>query len=52
MGYNDGVPISEDFFTEHISGKNTEAIARSLFPDWDIEKAMKWMDEKDVLFRR
>lgn len=52
MGYNNGVPISEEFFTQNISGKNTEAIARVLFPDWDIEKAMKWMDVKDVAFRK
>lgn len=52
MGYNNGEPISDEFFGENISGKNTEAIARFLFPDWDHEKAMRWMEEKDVVFRR
>lgn len=52
MGFNNGVPITEDFFVEKISGKHNEDIGPILFPDWDHEKAMKWMDDKEAMFRR
>lgn len=52
IGYNNGVPITEDFFVEKISGRHNDDIARALFPDWDFEKAMKWMDDKETTFRK
>lgn len=52
MGFNNGVPISEDFFVEKIGGKHNDDIGHILFPDWDHEKAMKWMDDKEAMFRR
>lgn len=52
MGYNNGVPLSEEFYVENISGKHNDDVARFLFPDWDIEKALKWMDDKEATFRR
>ncbi|KAJ6834836.1 haloacid dehalogenase-like hydrolase domain-containing protein Sgpp [Iris pallida] len=52
IGFNNGVPITEDFFVEKISGKHNEDIGPILFPDWDHEKAMKWMDDKETMFRR
>lgn len=52
VGFNGGVPISEEFFVEHISGKHNEELSRVLLPDWEFEKAMQFMDDKEALFRR
>ncbi|KAG1362080.1 putative Haloacid dehalogenase-like hydrolase domain-containing protein Sgpp [Cocos nucifera] len=52
VGFNGGVPITEDFYAKNISGKHNEVIGSLLFPDWDHEKAMKFMDDKEVTFRR
>lgn len=52
IGYNNGVPIDEEFFVKNISGKHNDDIARCLFPSWEFEKAKKWMDDKEVTFRR
>lgn len=52
MGYNNGVPITEEFFVKYISGKHSDEICHFLFPDWNHEKAMKWMDDKEATFRR
>lgn len=51
-GYNDGVPVTEDWFREHISGKHNSEIGKDLFPSWDQEKQDKWLDEKEAYFRR
>ncbi|XP_010933529.1 haloacid dehalogenase-like hydrolase domain-containing protein Sgpp isoform X2 [Elaeis guineensis] len=52
VGFNGGVPITEDFYAKNISGKHNEVIGSLLFPDWDHEKAMKFMDDKEATFRR
>ncbi|XP_010269919.1 PREDICTED: haloacid dehalogenase-like hydrolase domain-containing protein Sgpp isoform X2 [Nelumbo nucifera] len=52
VGFNDGVPISEEFFIENISGKHNEDICHILFPDWDLKKSLKFMDDKEAMFRR
>uniref|UniRef100_A0A1D1YHS7 Phosphorylated carbohydrates phosphatase TM_1254 n=1 Tax=Anthurium amnicola TaxID=1678845 RepID=A0A1D1YHS7_9ARAE len=52
IGYNNGVPITEEFFVKHISGRHNDDIAHFLFPDWDYQKAMKFMDDKEAMFRR
>ena len=52
MGNNNGVPITEEFFVEKISGKHNDDIGPFLFPDWDLEKAKKWMEDKETTFRR
>ncbi|KAG1360942.1 Haloacid dehalogenase-like hydrolase domain-containing protein Sgpp [Cocos nucifera] len=52
IGYNNSVPITEEDFIEKIAGKNSEDIARTLFPDWDREKAMKFIDDKEAMFRK
>ncbi|KAL6008287.1 hypothetical protein ACLOJK_033793 [Asimina triloba] len=52
IGFNGGVPITEEFFCEYISGKDNTYLSPVLFPDWDLEKALKFMDDKEVLFRR
>ncbi|XP_072963221.1 haloacid dehalogenase-like hydrolase domain-containing protein Sgpp [Typha angustifolia] len=52
IGFNNGVPITEEFFIEKISGKHNSDIGGALFPDWDHERAMKFMDDKEAMFRR
>ncbi|XP_026660206.2 haloacid dehalogenase-like hydrolase domain-containing protein Sgpp isoform X2 [Phoenix dactylifera] len=52
IGYNNSVPITEEDFIEKVAGKNSEDIANTLFPDWDREKAMKFIDDKEARFRK
>ena len=52
VGFNGGVPISEEFFVEHISGKHNEELSHLLLPDWEFGKAMQFMDDKEALFRK
>lgn len=52
VGFNNGVPISEEFYSANISGGHNDDLARALFPDLDHDKAMKFMDDKEALYRR
>ncbi|KAK1425133.1 hypothetical protein QVD17_20478 [Tagetes erecta] len=52
IGFNDGSPIDEEFFINNISGKHNEELCTVLLPDWEFEKAMKFMVDKEALFRR
>ncbi|CAN6486438.1 unnamed protein product [Victoria cruziana] len=52
IGFQGGAPIDEEFFIKNISGKHNEDISGVLFPDWDHQKALQFMDDKEVLFRR
>jgi hypothetical protein len=52
MGYNGGVPITEDFFSAFLSGKSNSDIGLFLFPDWDQQRRNQWLDAKEALFRR
>ncbi|CAA7406691.1 unnamed protein product [Spirodela intermedia] len=52
VGYNGGEPITEEFFAKNISGGHNDDLARFLFPDWDHKTAMKFMDDKEAMFRR
>ncbi|KAG8084348.1 hypothetical protein GUJ93_ZPchr0010g10441 [Zizania palustris] len=52
VGFNNGVPITEEFFSANISGGHNDDLARALFPDLDHGKAMKFMDDKEALFRK
>ncbi|XP_031503556.1 haloacid dehalogenase-like hydrolase domain-containing protein Sgpp [Nymphaea colorata] len=52
IGFQGGVPIDEEFFIKNISGGHNEDIIGILFPDWDHQKALQFMDDKEVLFRR
>ncbi|MCL7027210.1 hypothetical protein MKW94_016550 [Papaver nudicaule] len=52
MGFNDGVPIDEEFFIQKIAGKHNDDIGVILFPDWEPEKSHKWLVEKEAYFRR
>ncbi|XP_047338607.1 haloacid dehalogenase-like hydrolase domain-containing protein Sgpp [Impatiens glandulifera] len=51
IGFNGGVPITEQFFMETIAGKHNEDIATALFPD-DHERGLKFCDEKEERFRK
>lgn len=51
IGFNGGVPITDDFFIKNIAGKHNSDIARSLFPD-DHERGEKFLDDKEAMFRR
>ncbi|CAL4923911.1 unnamed protein product [Urochloa decumbens] len=52
IGFNDGVPITEEFYSANISGGHNDDLARSLFPDMDHDKAMQFMDDKEAMFRK
>ncbi|XP_057977415.1 haloacid dehalogenase-like hydrolase domain-containing protein Sgpp [Malania oleifera] len=52
LGYNNGVPITEEFFVENIAGKHNDDIAKALFPDWELERGLKFVDDKEAMFRR
>ncbi|XAR54857.1 Sugar-terminal-phosphatase [Bertholletia excelsa] len=51
IGFNGGVPITEEFFVKNFAGKHNDDVCKLLFPD-DREKGMKFLDDKEVLFRR
>ncbi|KAJ3672666.1 hypothetical protein LUZ60_007387 [Juncus effusus] len=50
IGYNNGVPIDEEFFVKNIAGRSDKDGAKNLFPDWDLEKGLQFFHQKDVLF--
>lgn len=52
IGFNNGSPIDEEFFINNISGKHNEELCDVLLPEWEVEKAMKFMVDKEALFRR
>ncbi|KAI7989184.1 Haloacid dehalogenase-like hydrolase domain-containing protein Sgpp [Camellia lanceoleosa] len=51
IGFNGGVPITEEFYAEFISGKHNEDVAAFLFPD-DHQRGIKFTDDKEAMFRR
>ncbi|WCJ20712.1 Haloacid dehalogenase-like hydrolase (HAD) superfamily protein [Euphorbia peplus] len=51
INFNDGVPITEQFFSERLSGKHNQDMALVLFPD-DTQQGMKFLDAKEEMFRR
>ncbi|TQD70492.1 hypothetical protein C1H46_043978 [Malus baccata] len=52
IGFNGGVPITEEFFSEKITGGHNEYICGILFPDWDIERARQFFQDKESMYRR
>ncbi|XP_062174028.1 haloacid dehalogenase-like hydrolase domain-containing protein Sgpp isoform X2 [Alnus glutinosa] len=52
VGVNGGIPITEEFFSKNISGKHNENLCRVLLPDWDLQRARKFMEDKEDMFRR
>ncbi|CAL8471098.1 g10640 [Coccomyxa elongata] len=51
-GYNNGEPISREFFDEHISGGHNILLSKFLWPDRDQEWRDNFSDEKEALFRK
>jgi len=51
IGFNGGVPISEQFFVENIAGRHNDDIAAVLFPN-DLERGLKFCVDKEAMFRR
>ncbi|PON51844.1 HAD hydrolase, subfamily IA [Trema orientale] len=51
IGFNGGVPITEEFYIENIAGKHNDDVARLLFPN-DFERGLKFTDDKEAMFRR
>lgn len=52
VGFNGGIPITEEFFIENISGMHNEELCGVLFPDWDLQRARKFFEDKEDMFRR
>jgi beta-phosphoglucomutase-like phosphatase (HAD superfamily) len=51
IGFNGGVPITEEFYIENIAGKHNDDVAVFLFPD-DVQRGLKFTDDKEAMFRR
>ncbi|XP_027912786.1 haloacid dehalogenase-like hydrolase domain-containing protein Sgpp isoform X1 [Vigna unguiculata] len=51
IGFNGGVPITEEFFVEKFSGKNNIDAASVPFPD-DPEQGLKFVEDKEAMFQR
>ncbi|XP_057763269.1 haloacid dehalogenase-like hydrolase domain-containing protein Sgpp [Arachis stenosperma] len=51
IGFNGGVPITEEFFIETVAGKHNDDIAFALFPG-DLERGLKFVDDKEDMFRK
>ncbi|PSS11609.1 Haloacid dehalogenase-like hydrolase domain-containing protein Sgpp [Actinidia chinensis var. chinensis] len=51
IGFNGGVPITEEFYAEYISGKHNDDMAKLFFPD-DHQRGLKFTDDKEAMFRR
>jgi phosphoglycolate phosphatase-like HAD superfamily hydrolase len=52
IGYNNGVPIDEEFFIKNIAGRSDVEAAQNLFPDWELEKGLKFLEDKEAKYRR
>ncbi|KAB2595170.1 haloacid dehalogenase-like hydrolase domain-containing protein Sgpp [Pyrus ussuriensis x Pyrus communis] len=50
--FNGGVPITEEFFSEKITGGHNEYLCGIVFPDWDIERARQFFRDKETMFQR
>ena len=46
------MPIDDEFFIKNIAGRSDVEAAQNLFPDWDLEKGLKFLDEKEAKYRR
>ncbi|KAI5083187.1 hypothetical protein GOP47_0002930 [Adiantum capillus-veneris] len=51
VGFQGGVPITEEFFIENISGRENFYIGLSLFPDWEQDRRDKFLFDKEARFR-
>jgi len=46
------VPIDDEFFIKNIAGRSDVEAAQNLFPDWDLDKGLKFLEEKEAKYRR
>lgn len=51
LGFQGGEPISEEFFIEHITGRDIVEVLDNLFPEWNHDKRNKFMEDKEARFR-
>ncbi|XP_047322286.1 haloacid dehalogenase-like hydrolase domain-containing protein Sgpp isoform X2 [Impatiens glandulifera] len=51
IGFNNGVPITMQFYVENFAGKHNDDVARFLFPD-DFERGLKFCEDKEAAYRR
>ncbi|XP_028762469.1 haloacid dehalogenase-like hydrolase domain-containing protein Sgpp isoform X3 [Neltuma alba] len=51
IGFNEGKPITEEFFIDTVAGKHNDDIALALFPA-DLERGLKFVDDKEAMFRK
>ncbi|CAN6179756.1 unnamed protein product [Urochloa humidicola] len=51
IGYNNGVPIDDEFFIKNIAGRSDVEAAQNLFPDWELEKGLKFLEDKEAKYR-
>lgn len=51
IGYNNGVPVDEEFFIKNIAGRSDVEAAQNLFPDWELEKGLKFLEDKEAKYR-
>ncbi|KAL3516759.1 hypothetical protein ACH5RR_023661 [Cinchona calisaya] len=52
VGFNGGKPIREEFFIKRMNGMHNDELCHLLFPNWDFDRAMRFMDDKKAMFRR
>ncbi|XP_057449716.1 haloacid dehalogenase-like hydrolase domain-containing protein Sgpp isoform X2 [Lotus japonicus] len=51
IGFNGGIPITEEFFIKNFAGKHSNDTALFVFPG-DLERGLKFVEEKEAMFRR
>lgn len=51
IGFNGGVPITEEFYVKNYAGRHNDDAAAILFPD-DHERGVKFLQDKEATFRR
>lgn len=51
IGYNGGVPVTEEWYSENMAGAHNDDVAKFLFPD-DLERGLKFCEDKEAMFRK
>jgi hypothetical protein len=46
------VPIDDEFFIKNIAGRSDVEAAQNLFPHWELEKGLKFLEDKEAKYRR
>ena len=50
-GFNNNEPINEEFFRQHIAGRQNALIMEDFFPQWSISQRESWSIMKEARFR-